>query len=96
MARRGQTRVTFNQKYFDQIMQKAGVDDLAKEAAEKALRIAQATAPVDTGDYRDGLKIERHEAAYRYAWRVVGTDPKTMIIEAKRGTLARALKQATR
>jgi hypothetical protein len=92
MAKRS-TEVHFNQRYFDRIMQTASVRDVVKKKAAEALAIAQATAPVDTGAYRDSLKLEQHQAQYRSAWRVVGTDKKTMLIEAKLGVLARALKQ---
>lgn len=92
MARKGQTVVEFNQVYFDQIMRSAGVEKLSDEAAEKALAIAKATAPVDTGSYKEKLAIEHYDAGYRRTTRVVGTDPKTLLIEAKTGNLARALK----
>jgi hypothetical protein len=92
MPRRGQTTVTFNTVYFDQIMKSAGVESVTREAAERALAIAKSTAPVDTGSYRDQLHLEMRESQYRRVIRVVGSDPKTMLIESKTGNLARALK----
>lgn len=94
MPRKDQTIVEFNQTYFDQIMRTAGVERLTDAAAERALSIAKSTAPVDTGDYRDGLHIEHRESRYRRVTRVVGDDAKTLLIESKTGNLARALKQA--
>lgn len=94
MPARGQTSVTFNTRFFDNIMKSARVTDISMSAAEEALGIAKATAPVDTGSYRDQLHIETRQSRYRTVLRVVGSDPKTMLIEAKTGNLARALKAA--
>lgn len=84
--------ITFNNEFFDTVMRSAGVRAIAKKAAQTALAKAQASAPVDTGAYRAGLHLEEHSAAYRYSERVVGSDPKTLLIESKTGNLARALK----
>lgn len=96
MARKGQTTIVFNQKYFDAIMRSSGVQSLEREAAERVLARAKATAPYDTGDYQRGLRIRRAERKYRTAFLVEGTDWKTLLVEAKTGNLARALKSAGR
>ena len=64
------------------------------QRAEKALNIARANAPVDTGAYRDGLQVEAVQHAHRTTYRVVGTDAKTMLIESQTGNLVKALKKA--
>lgn len=92
MPARGQTEVEFNQGYFDDIMRSAGVDALTKQQAEKAASIARSTAPVDTGEYRDRIRVVVRESRYRRVYRVIGTDAKTLLIESKTGNLARALK----
>ncbi|WP_291053723.1 HK97 gp10 family phage protein [Herbiconiux sp.] len=94
MPRKGQTVVQFNDFYFDQILKTAEVEALSRESAEKALEIARQNAPVDDGDYKRGLHIEVKEAKFRKVVRVVGDDAKTLLIEAKTGNLARALKAA--
>lgn len=94
MARSGQTKVDFNESFFDAIMHSAGVESLCRQKAEAVLQEAKATAPVDTGDYRDGIEIKIVHHAHRDTYQVVGTDAKTMLVESKRGTLARALKKA--
>ncbi|MEI3845211.1 MULTISPECIES: HK97 gp10 family phage protein [unclassified Microbacterium] len=94
MPRKDQTIVEFNPKFFDAILRTARVETLTDEVAERALAIAKSTAPVDSGDYRDGLHIEHYEATYRRTTRVVGDDAKTLLIESKTGNLARALKAA--
>jgi hypothetical protein len=94
MPSAGQTYVDFNQKFFDEILKSAGVQQATKAAAERAANIARATAPVDTGAYRDGITLEEHDWKYRVGYLVVGHDPKTLLIESKTGNLARALKRA--
>lgn len=84
--------VTFNDSYFDEILNSAGVQRLCRSKAEQALAIARATAPVDTGAYRAGLAVEAKRSAHRTVYRVVGHDRKTLLIEAKTGNLVRALK----
>ena len=108
MAGSGQTSIKFNDAFFDQILNSAGVRALTRGAAEKALRggqgqpppspsekalgVAKANAPVDTGAYRDGLQVEAVQRAHRTTFMVVGTDAKTMLVESKTGNLRKALK----
>lgn len=94
MARSGDTDVVFNPGYFETVLRQPGVESIVDAAGERALAAAQASAPVDSGDYRDGLHIEHHNSRYRRATRVVGSDPKTMLIESKTGNLARSVKAA--
>lgn len=94
MASKGQTEIYFDRHYFDQIMFSAGVQALTDGVADRALQIAQSTAPVDTEAYRNGLAVEHRDSRYRRTARVVGWDPKTLLIESKTGNLARALKAA--
>ena len=89
-----QTTVDFNNSFFDEMLNSAGVRALTRGAAEKALNIARANAPVDTGAYRDGLQVEAVQHAHRTTYRVVGTDAKTMLIESQTGNLVKALKKA--
>ncbi len=94
MPAAGQTTVDFNNSFFDEMLNSAGVRVLTRGAAEKALNIARANAPVDTGAYRDGLQVEAVQHAHRTTYRVVGTDAKTMLIESQTGNLVKALKKA--
>ena len=94
MARNGDTEVEFNDRFFETVLRQPKVERLTDEAAARALAKAKADAPVDSGDYRDGLRIEHHESRYRRTTRVVGTDSKTMLIESTTGNLARSLKGA--
>ena len=84
--------VKFNDRYFDELMNSAGAKAMTRRAAEKALEYAKAHAPVDTGAYRDGLRIEEVKHAHRTTCMVVGTDPKTLLVESTTGNLSKALK----
>lgn len=88
----GQVRVDFNESFFDEILQSAGVKALCKVKAHQALAIAQASAPVKTGAYKAGLGIEEVQHAHRVTYQVVGHDPKTMLVESRTQNLARAIK----
>lgn len=84
--------VKFNDRYFDELLNSAGVKAMTRRAAEKTLEYAKAHAPVDNGDYRDGLQIEEVKHEHRTTCMVVGTDPKTLLVESKTGNLRKALK----
>ena len=94
MARSGHTNVEFNPRFFETVLRGPKVEALVDAAAEQVLATAKATAPVDTGEYRDGLHIEHYDSRFRRTTRVVGSDDKTMLIESKTGNLARAVKAA--
>lgn len=94
MDRSGDTSVEFNEGFFESVLRQPKVENIVDAAAARALAKARADAPVDSGDYRDGLHIEHRESRYRRVTRVVGSDEKTLLIESKTGNLARALKQA--
>lgn len=94
MPAKGQTTVDFNDFYFDEILKSANVEKLSKAAAERAATVARTNAPVDTGSYRNQIEVTTRESRFRRVYRVVGRDPKTLLIESKTGNLARALKAA--
>lgn len=81
----------FNDKFFEEIGKSAGVTQMCRDVANEVLAAAVAGAPVDEGDYRDGLQVQVKTVEYRNVALVVGTDPKTLLIESKTGNLARAL-----
>ena len=84
--------VKFNDKYFDELLNSAGVKAMTRRAAEKVLESAKANAPVDTGAYRAGLQIQEVQHAHRTTCMVVGHDPKTLLVESETGNLRKALK----
>lgn len=92
MSAPGQTSIDFNDAFFEEILRSAKVDSLCREKANETLRVAQRTAPVDTGDYRAGLTVEKTSHAHRDTYMVVGHDPKTLLVESQTHNLAKALK----
>jgi hypothetical protein len=87
--------VQFNNAFFDELGRSAGVQALTLEAAERVAAAARSGAPVKTGAYKAsiGVKLKYQSRAVAL---VIATDPKTMLIEAKTGNLARAVKKAGR
>lgn len=81
-----------NDEWFDTIGRDPGIVGLCKRAADQVANNARASAPVASGDYRDGIVVEERSAAYRDMFRVVATDEKSMGVESRTGNLARALK----
>ncbi len=83
----------FNDAFFDELGTSPGVTALVVDVADGVAETARSTAPEKTGEYKAGIKvILKHQR--RSVALVVGTDPKTMIIESKTGNLARALRAA--
>lgn len=87
----------FNNAFFEELGGSPAVEALVVAAAKRVEGAAKAAAPVDTGAYRAGIHVEvRRHRKLRTVALVVASDPKSMIIESKRGTLARALQAAKR
>jgi len=53
----------------------------AQDAAEQIAERAREMAPVDTGNYRDGIRAERSNKQTSGVWRVVATDQKSSWVE---------------
>lgn len=95
MAKVGGIKIHFNQEFFNTILKEPGVDQLCREKAMQALDIAAATAPVDTGEYRNSLAVEHVEFQYRNAWQVTNDCDHAMEVESKHHTLANAMRMVT-
>lgn len=91
-------RVTFepNAAFYNSLGFMPKVTALTKSSAEAVRRQIVATAPVDSGAYRNAITVVARRSRYRNTFRVVGADPKTLIIEARTGTFARALRRVAR
>lgn len=72
-----------------------GVVNAVRQATERIAATARADAPEDSGDYKAGI-----QTGIKFQRRPVGlveaTDPKSLIIEARTGNLARAVKKNAR
>lgn len=84
--------VEFDPKFFTNILNSAEVTAVTEQKAREALAIAKASAPVDSGDYRDGLHTETVKVGDRTSAIVAGDDWKTLLVESQTGNLARALR----
>jgi hypothetical protein len=82
----------FNDNFFAEIGTSAPVKKICDDKAKSIADRARSTAPVETGEYRDGIKTSSKRARYRYVALVVATDPKSLLIEAKTGNLVKALR----
>lgn len=82
----------FNDEFFSEIGKSAPVVALITNVANEVAAIARASAEVDTGDYRNSIHVETKEAEYRTVALVIAADDKSMIIEARTGNLARAIR----
>lgn len=90
------TELDFNQAYLDAVMTSPEVLRQQEAIGRKVLAKAKASAPVDSGAYKRGIKMTRARRRYRYAVIVEATDSKSLMIEAKTGNLARSLKSVGR
>lgn len=88
--------MTFNDGFFIELGHKPAVTALCVGKGEEVAAAARASAPVDTGKYRDGISVEVVDRGRRNVALVKSSDPKTMVIESKTGNLARALNQVKR
>lgn len=86
-------KITLNHAGIAEVLKSAGVRDELTRRMERVLDQAKATAPVDTGAYRDSLHIEQvtHDRA---VVRVVSDTDHSLEVEADHGTLSRALDAA--
>lgn len=86
-------RIKLNTREMGNLLKGSKVRADLTSRMERALAHAKATAPVDTGAYRDGLHIEQ-ATTDRAVVRIAGSTDHDFIVEADHGILARALDQA--
>lgn len=89
-------RVELNRGGVRAVLSDPGVQaELDRRAADVAAA-ARATAPVDTGQYRDSIRVESGPSPIdgRARATVVATAPHALLVEARTGNLARALNAA--
>jgi len=86
--------VQFNEGFFEQLGRHPAIAGMCLREANKIYRrvYQAASAHVDTGNYRDGIRVVRADRAGRVCYLVIAEDWKSLILEAKYGILARALK----
>lgn len=86
--------VTLNYAGMRALLRSSKVERMLSGRMERVLAVAQANAPVASGDYRDGLHIEVVQHPTRVTVRVVGSTDHDLVIESRTGNLARSLDAA--
>lgn len=86
----------FDDSFFERLGRSPEVTALCVSKAEQVAAGARSSAPVDSGDYRDRIRVEVQPRSDRNAAVVVAGDWKSILIESKTGNLARALKAVKR
>jgi hypothetical protein len=83
--------VKYNSAYFESLEREPRVLAKCEQAANAIAATARATAPVDTGAYRDNIRVETKVQGRAVALVIAG-DKDSMIIESRTGNLLRALR----
>lgn len=81
----------FDNEFFSRLGHSPKVTAVVEAVAQRVAARARASAPVDTGAYRDGITVKVVRRARRNVALVVSEDPKSMLIESETGNLVRAL-----
>ncbi|MDQ4502181.1 hypothetical protein [Sinomonas sp. ASV322] len=84
----------FNDAFFRDLSASPKLAGTCERIAEQVAETARSTAPVESGAYRDAIKVVRRETPRLVTFRVVGGDWKTMLVESRTGNLVRALREA--
>ena len=84
-------RVELNGRAMGELLKSDDVRSELTKRAESVLSQARATAPVDTGAYRDSLHVAQDSTAHRATVKVVSDADHAPIVEVRTGNLARAL-----
>lgn len=87
------TRVRLYHDGMEELLKSAGVRADLTGRAERVASAARASAPVESGAYRDSIHVEA-DTTDRAAARVVAGVSYAMVVEANTGNLARALDAA--
>jgi hypothetical protein len=85
----------FNESYLPELGNSAPVKNIVRAKAEEVANVVRSTAPVDTGDYRDNIRVITERTPFRTVAKVVADSDHSMLVESKHGTLSRALRATT-
>lgn len=88
--------VNFDPQFFEDLLTSEKVGALCDMHAEAVAEVAKRNAPVDTGEYRDGIEVKRARRHDRVVTLVIGTDWKTMLVESQTGNLGKAIREVMR
>lgn len=85
-------RVVLNSAGMAELLSSPAIQAELMRRGERVAEAAKAIAPVETGNYRDGIKAWSEQHKDRVVVHIGSTDDKSAIVEANTGTMARALR----
>lgn len=88
------TRVEFHAGSLDEVLKSPALAAMLKKKAEAVAATARATAPVESGAYRDSIVVEVDQHPTRVVVHVAAKARHAHLVEANTGNLARALGSA--
>lgn len=83
---------TPNEEFFRRLGRLPLVIAMTRAAAARALAMAAANAPVDSGAYKASLRIERVDTNRIVMFRVVADSKHALVVESRTGNLARSVR----
>lgn len=84
-------RVTLDDAGMQALLLSGEVQALMNEHAEQTAERARASAPVDSGEYRDSIHTRENPTPNRARAEVVADDDKAIFVEARTRNLGRSL-----
>lgn len=88
------TKVQFHAGSLDEALRSPKLAAMLQEKAEAVAATARATAPVESGEYRDSIVVQVEQHPTRVVAHVAAKAPHAHLVEADTGNLARALGSA--
>ena len=85
-------KVKMNIQGLREVLKSSETQAVLRSHAEKSAAAARASAPVDSGEYRDSIDVETRVHRHVAVARVVAHASHSMVVEAKTGNLARSLR----
>jgi hypothetical protein len=85
------TRVDFKVGSLGPLLSDRKMREETERRAERIAEAARASAPVDTGEYRDSIHVETALEDGRWVSRVLADSGHSLVVEARTGNLNRAL-----
>ena len=84
-------RVRLDSRAVAEMLNSPEVQAALLEHAERVADRARSSAPVESGEYRDGIEVDVQPGAKRAHARVTATAPHSLAVESRTGNLRRAL-----
>lgn len=89
--RRGDVVFEFDDRDFDEIRRGRDLAAAVEAAANRMASRARSTAPGDSGEYRDSIRVETGQTRSRARARVVADAPHATVVESRTSNLKRAI-----